>query len=68
MVPGLNGLPGVPALRHALMEQCSACESVMAHHMEAQNAVETGVKLTTASSETAQVCQHLVEMEVLRRF
>lgn len=67
MVPGMNGLPGVPALPLAPMEQCSARESVTVHHMEAQSAVETGVKTKTASSETAQVCPHLVEVDVFGR-
>lgn len=56
MVPGMNGLPGVRALLLAPMGQCSAHVSAMAHHMEAQSAEETGVRLATASSKTAQVC------------
>lgn len=64
MVPGMNGLPGVPALPPAPMEPCSVCEIVTVHHMEAQSAVETAVKPKTVSSETAQVCSHLVEVDV----
>lgn len=68
MVPGMNGLPGLPALPLVLMEQCSAHESVTVHHMEAQSAVETGVKPATALLETAQVCPHFVELEVCGSF
>lgn len=67
MVPGTNGLPGLPALPLALMEQCSAHESVTAHHTEAQTAVETGVNPATASLETAQVCPYSVEVDILGR-
>lgn len=63
MDPGMNGQLGVPALRPAPMEQCSARESVTVHRTEAPSAEETGANPAAASSETAQVSPRLIEVD-----
>lgn len=64
MVPGTNGLHGVPALPLAPMEPCSVRVNAMAHRMVAPSAVETGVNPTPAFSENVQVYTHHGEIMV----
>lgn len=52
---GMNGPAGAPALPPALMGPCREPGSVMAPHMEAPSAEESGWKLSTASLGSAQV-------------